>query len=174
MADIIALELFGQWKELKAILRRMQGAAQRPSRRSGLRAVGTFLTSEVRRGILSGNPGGKRLARNAPSTRRKKGFNKPLIETGEMLRNIKMAESKVGQEPAVLIGIQSGITHQFDPHKDSRELAQIGRFHEFGTATAPMRSFLGAVLDANERKLEIIFERTFGVGLGIVGPIGRT
>lgn len=174
MADLIAIELVGQWKELKATLKRMQGAAQRPSRRSGLRAVGLFLASEVRRGILSGNPGGKRLASNAPSTKRKKGFNKPLIESGEMLRNIKMTESKVRQEPAVLIGIQSGITHRHDPHKDGRELARIGRFHEFGTATAPMRSFLRSVLEANERKLEIIFERTFGMGLGIVGPIGRT
>lgn len=167
--NIIALELVGQWKETKAILRRMQGRPQRPPRRDGLREMGLFLASEVRKGILKSAPGGVRLLPNKPATVRKKGFNKPLIETGEMLRNIKLTESKLRSEPAMLIGIQGDIVHRGDPR---RNVARIGRFHEFGTATAQQRSWLATVVAANQRKMEIIFERTFGKGLGIVGPIG--
>lgn len=50
-----------------------------------LRRVGGFLSKKVRSKVEAG---GEPFILNAPSTVRKKGFNKPLIETGNLLSSI--------------------------------------------------------------------------------------
>lgn len=66
----------------KNILENPNGQAE--AEKEMLRKIGVQVIKEAKRIIESGNE----LQENAPGTVRKKGFNKPLYETGLLLKNL--------------------------------------------------------------------------------------
>jgi hypothetical protein len=66
----------------KNILENPNGAAE--DEKEMLRKIGVQVIKEAKRIIEAGNE----LQENAPGTVRKKGFNKPLYETGLLLKNL--------------------------------------------------------------------------------------
>lgn len=159
----VGVSLIGPgWGELRNMLQRMDPIDPRRA----LRETGQFLLVKVRKGVLSGKPGGQRLRANAPATVRRKGFNKPLIDTGQMVSEIGLRERRSGGFAAVFVGIDRSKIHVADPR---RRVARIARFHEFGTAAARPRPFFGPVLEENE--IRNLFSDTLGSDLGLIGPV---
>lgn len=165
MAASIGMSLVGPgWAQLRGILQRMSPI----DTRRALRAGGQFLLIRVRKGILSGKPGGVRFTPNAPATVRKKGFNKPWVDTGQTAAEVDLKETRSGGFAAVFVGIERSRVHIKDPR---RRVARIARFHEFGTATEPARSVFGAILSQDDIRLRELFGNVLGADLGIIGPV---
>lgn len=102
----------------------------------------TLLAGEVRKGILSGSPGGKSFAPLKASTlRRKAGRTKPLIFHGDLLGSVRGHKIKRGE---YLVGL-----HRRARSKDGKRMPNVARIHEEGRPKVgiPARPFLGPTLE---------------------------
>ena len=90
--------------------------------------IGNYGVSEVKKGIVSGAPGGKELQPLSPLTIARKGSSKPLIDKGGLLNSISY--KTVGGDK-VFIGVQD------------KEEAKIAAIHEYG-CTIPVTPKLRA------------------------------
>lgn len=156
------------WRRVKKFLEKTQPLPVS----AALHRAGVFLEGRVKAGILTGRPGGQRLAPNADSTIRKKGSSKPLIDTGTMLRAITTV--RVSRRE-VFVGIPATVTHPGGHgNKPGKSVALIGRYHEFITTlfpTLPRREFLGPVIRKEKDRIVKVFAERFGseLGLGVTG-----
>ena len=135
--------LSGDWSRLEQILDPAQitaGVKQATAR------VGNYGASEVKKGIVSGAPGGQKFAPNSPMTIARKGSSKPLIDKGDLVGSITY---QVIDANNVFVGIKRG------------KEVNIAAVHEFGCTicvTPKMRAYLhyqGVHLKASTRYIHI-------------------
>ena len=120
-------KLSGDWSRLDHILdpsRIAAGVKQAASR------VGNYGASDVKKGIVSGEPGGQKFVPNSPMTIARKGSSKPLIDKGDLVGSITY---QVVDANNVFVGVKKG------------NEANIAAVHEFGCTiqvTPKMRAYL--------------------------------
>ena len=120
-------EMTGDWNRLDEILNpsRIAAGIQQAAAR-----VGNYGASEVKKGIVSGAPGGQKFAPLSPITIARKGSSKPLIDKGDLVGSITY---QVIDSDNVFIGVKKG------------KEANIAAVHEFGctiNVTPKMRAYL--------------------------------
>ncbi|MDH7597550.1 MAG: hypothetical protein QHG98_07435 [Methanothrix sp.] len=90
---------------------------------------------------------------NAPSTVRKKGSSKTLVDTGAMVGAVT---HRVSVEGEMIVG-EVGI---FDP-----AIAEYAAYNEFGTRRIPARPFLRSTWEENVEKVSSKLLSAFGDGV---------
>lgn len=135
--------LSGDWGRLETILdpsRIAAGVKQAAAR------VGNYGASEVKKGIVSGAPGGQKFVPNSPMTIARKGSSKPLIDKGDLVGSITY---QVVDSNNVFIGVKKG------------KEVNIAAVHEFGCTigvSPKMRAYLhyqGVHLKASTQYIHI-------------------
>lgn len=126
--------LFGDWDKLANILNpvTMQKQLDQAQKR-----VGVYATSEVKKGIRSGSPGGNAFTPNTKFTVNQKGSSKPLIHHGDLIGSITHEEP---DDKTVWVGVRKGAKG-----KNGSDMIDIAHVHEFGktiAVTPKMRVFL--------------------------------
>ena len=119
--------LSGDWDRLETILNpsRLTAGIQQAAAR-----VGNYGASQVKKGIVSGAPGGQKFAPLSPVTIARKGSSKPLIDKGDLVVSITY---QVIDADNVFVGVKKG------------KEANIAAVHEFGCTigvTPKMRAYL--------------------------------
>ena len=119
--------LSGDWNRLETILNpsRLAAGIQQAAAR-----VGNYGASEVKKGIVSGAPGGQKFAPLSPVTIARKGSSKPLIDKGDLVGSVTY---QVIDSNNVFVGVKKG------------KEANIAAVHEFGCTigvTPKMRAYL--------------------------------
>ena len=135
--------LTGDWGKLETILNpsRLAAGIQQAAAR-----VGNYGASEVKKGIVSGAPGGHKFASNSPMTIARKGSSKPLIDKGDLVGSITY---QVIDANNVFIGVKKG------------KEVNIAAVHEFGCTiqvTPKMRAYFhyqGVHLKASTQYIHI-------------------
>ena len=120
-------ELSGDWNRIDEILNPAKIAE---GMRQAAARVGNYGASEVKKGIVSGSPGGKTFKPNSPLTIARKGSSKPLIDKGDLVGSITY---QIIDSDNVFIGVKKG------------KEANIAAVHEFGCTikvTPKMRAYL--------------------------------
>lgn len=117
--------LIGDWDKLDSILSsaRIDSLLKKAGEK-----IGNYGASEVKKGIVSGAPGGQTFAPLSPLTIMRKGSSKPLIDKGDLLGSISY---KVVDDDKVFIGVSD------------KEEAIIAAVHEYG-CTIPVTPKLRA------------------------------
>ena len=148
---------YGQWKKLDAVLKnclpaRMEKALNRAATKCAL-----LLVREIKKGIKSQSPGGKKFAPLAEATIEKKGSSKALIDTGFLLSAI----TQIIKGDVAFVGLLRGTRN-----KDGDEIVNIGAIMEFGatvqmpngvTIVIPARPFLHPVMEKYLPEIKAIF-----------------
>lgn len=119
--------LAGDWDKLGSIL---NPSALKAGIEQAAARVGNYGASEVKKGIISGAPGGQKFVPNSPMTIARKGSSKPLIDKGDLIGSITY---QVIDNDNVFIGVKKG------------KEANIAAVHEFGCTiqvTPKMRAYL--------------------------------
>ena len=130
-------ELTGDWGRVNNILNPAKLSAS--MRRCAAR-VGNYGASEVKKGIISGAPGGqtfKPLSDLTISQRQPKS-TKPLVNHGDLVGSVNY--QVFNSENSVFIGVKKGVKC-----KDGKDAVQIAAVHEFGCTievTPKMRAYL--------------------------------
>lgn len=120
-------KLSGNWNRLDEILnpsRVAAGIQQAASR------VGNYGASQVKKGIVSGAPGGQNFVPNSPMTVARKHSSSPLIDKGDLVGSVTY---QVIDSNNVFIGVKKG------------KEVNIAAVHEFGCTigvTPKMRAYL--------------------------------
>ena len=119
-------KLSGDWGRLDQILdpSRIAAGVQQAAAR-----VGNYGASEVKKGIVSGAPGGQKFAPNSSMTIARKGSSKPLIDKGDLVGSITY---QVVDANNVFVGVKKG------------KEVNIAAVHEFGCTigvTPKMRAY---------------------------------
>ena len=120
-------KLAGDWNRLDEILnpaKLAEGIRQAAAR------VGNYGASQVKKGIVSGSPGGQTFAPNSPLTIARKGSSKPLINHGDLVGSITY---QIIDSENVFIGVKKG------------KEVNIAAVHEYGCTirvTPKMRAYL--------------------------------
>ena len=128
-------ELSGDWNRIDEILNPAKIAE---GMRQAAARVGNYGASEVKKGIVSGSPGGKTFKPNSPLTIARKGSSKPLIDKGDLVGSITY---QIIDSDNVFIGVKKGAKR----NKDGKDLSEIAAVHEFGCTikvTPKMRAYL--------------------------------
>ena len=155
---IKARDLASVGKRLAQIEKRLPGAISA--------AIGyevSSLAGEIRRGIRSQAPGGKRFAPLAESTIRMKKSSKALINHGDLLRSVHHEQiERAKHSVSYFVGVKRG-----SKGRDGQELANIAEYHEFGTdpykipITAKLRAFWMAMYRKGLFAAPLSAKRTF-------------
>ena len=106
-----------------------------------------YIAADIEEGIDSGGNFGKPFVRNAPSTVKKKGFDKPLQETGSMKDADKMIKTKATSNKQVA-----------SLRPNSRNIDKV-EWNNYGTETIPARKFWGISKDAEKKVLTFISQK---------------
>ena len=119
--------LSGDWGRLETILNpsRIAAGIQQVAAR-----VGNYGASEVKKGIVSGAPGGQTFTPNSPLTVQRKGSSSPLIDNGDLVGSVTY---QVVDSNNVFVGVKKG------------KEVNIAAVHEFGCTigvTPKMRAYL--------------------------------
>ena len=95
-------ELSGDWGRLKTILNpsRIAAGIQQAAAR-----VGNYGASQVKKGMVSGAPGGQTFAPNSPLTVQRKGSSSPLIDKGDLVGSVTY---QVIDADNIFIGVKKG------------------------------------------------------------------
>ena len=142
----MGVERFGDWDKARARLGNQLGVRLAKAIQEATRKNALMLRREIVKGIRSQSPGGKPFIELAPSTIKRKGSSKALIDTGFLIN--KITERLMGDK--AFIGLLRGSTNQ-----DGEDLANIGAIMEFGATieqpngvvvVIPARPFLHPVL----------------------------
>ena len=120
-------ELLGDWNRLDEILdpSRIAAGIQQAAAR-----VGNYGASQIKKGIVSGAPGGQTFALLSPLTVERKHSSKPLIDKGDLVGSVTY---QVVDANNVFIGVKKG------------KEVNIAAVHEFGCTigvTPKMRAYL--------------------------------
>lgn len=119
-------ELSGDWSRLDEIFNPSRIAA---GVRQAAARVGNYGASDVKKGIVSGAPGGQKFIPNSSLTTSRKGSSKPLIDKGDLVGSITY---QVVNDNNVFVGVKKG------------DEANIAAVHEFGCTiqvTPKMRAY---------------------------------
>ena len=146
------------------------------STENGLDGIGAYYQAEIKKGIRSQAPGGKRFKKLAKSTLRAKTLrgktkNLALIDEGDMRGSVTW-KRKHGR-------LFIGLLRQ-ERHPRSKEtMANLGAIHEFGSRKRknqpPARPFIGPIADSKtirrgaHRAFQKSFRRKLDQRLGRVG-----
>ena len=130
-------ELTGDWERVNNILNTAKLSAS--MRRCAAR-VGNYGASEVKKGIISGAPGGQTFKPLSDLTiaRRQPKSIKPLVNHGDLVGSVNY--QVFNNENSVFIGVKKGIKR-----KDGKDAVQIAAVHENGciiAVTPKMRAYL--------------------------------
>ena len=120
--------LTGDWGKIANILNpaRLKSSFHQASAR-----VGNYGATEIKKGIVSGAPGGQKLEENSPMTIMMKGSSSPLIDHGDLVGSITYEVLDNGN--GVFIGVKYG------------KEANIAAVHENGyviAVTPKMRAYM--------------------------------
>ena len=116
-----------------------------------------LLVREIKKGIKSQAPGGKKFTPLAEATIEKKGSSKALIDTGFLLSAI----TQIIKGDVAFVGLLRGTRN-----KDGEEIVNIGAIMEFGatiqmpsgaTIVIPARPFLHPVMEKYLPEIKAIF-----------------
>lgn len=128
-------KLAGDWNRLDEILnpaRLVEGIRQAAAR------VGNYGASEVKKGIVSGSPGGQTFAPNSPLTIARKKSSSPLIAQSDLVGSITY--QIVDDAKSVFVGVKKGAKRK----DNGKDIAEIAAVHEFGCTipvTRKMRAY---------------------------------
>jgi len=126
--------LEGDWDKLNGLL---DPARMKAKLDVAAKKVGVHGASAVKRGIVSGAPGGEKFAPLSPVTIAHKGSSKPLIDKGDLVGSVTYATPDTN---TVFIGVRKSAKG-----KDGVGLANVAAVHEFGCTvpvTPKMRAYL--------------------------------
>lgn len=164
----VDVDRFGNWEGavtgLNGLATKLQRALEGEVRRMAM-----LLVREIKKGIVSGAPGGKKFTELADSTKRRKGSSKPLIDEGKLLSSI--VEVIKGDRAFV------GLLYT-SRYKDGEEVANIGAVMESGatitmpngtTVIIPPRPFLAPVMQQHLPKITDNIRRAIANVLVAIG-----
>ena len=120
--------LSGDWAKVNTIL---DPAKLKAKLKQCASRVGNYGASEVKKGIVSGAPGGQKFAPNSSMTTARKGSSSPLIDKGDLVGSVTY--QVLGDNNSVFIGVKKG------------KEVNIAAVHEFGCTipvTPKMRAYL--------------------------------
>ena len=120
-------KLIGDWGKLDAILNPSKLVA---GLKRAAEKVGNYGASEVKKGIVSGAPGGQKFLPLSDWTKEKKKSSKPLIDKGDLVGSVTY---QVIDGEKIFIGVKKG------------KEVNIAAVHEFGCTipvTPKMRAYL--------------------------------
>lgn len=126
--------LDGDWDKLANLL---NPARMKSKLEMAAKKVGAYGASAVKKGIVSGAPGGEKFTPLSPVTIANKGSSKPLIDNGDLVGSVTYATPDTN---TVFIGVRKSAKS-----KDGGALANIAAVHEFGCTikvTPKMRAYL--------------------------------
>ena len=126
--------LEGDWDKIANIL---NPARMKAKLTVAAKKVGAYGASAVKKGIVSGAPGGKKFVPLSPMTIANKGSSSPLIDKGDLVGSVTYATPN---ENTVFIGVRKSAKS-----KDGGALANVAAVHEFGCTirvTPKMRAYL--------------------------------
>ena len=156
-------ELTGDWDKLEEMLNpsRLQQTLKKCAAR-----VGNYGASQVKKGIVSGAPGGQKFASLADYTKERKHSSSPLVDKGDLVGSVTYQ-------------VTDDLSHIFIGVNKGKEV-NIAAVHEYGCTIAvtpkmraylhynglhlkeetkyihiPPRPFLRPVLDSNEFRAEV-------------------
>ncbi len=146
--------------------------------------IARFLVARTREGILRGAPGGKQFNRLAAFTIARKGHDRPLIDTRQLLEALRAERMGQGRNWSQwYAGIPADLPHReprriagFTPERliaIRRTIARIGAFHEFGFRPSKIqttRPFLGPTLESERQTIEQLAEARLAQWIGLDGP----
>jgi phage gpG-like protein len=148
----VQVDKFGNWEKLlgdfNGLANRLQKALEKE-----VRSMAMLLVREIKKGIVSGAPGGQAFKELAESTKRRKGSSKPLIDTGFLVS--KIVEIIKGDQAFV------GLLYTAR-YADGESVANIGAVMEFGATITmpngkviiiPPRPFIGPVMKQHLPKI---------------------
>jgi len=101
-----------------------------------------YIAKDIEKGIEAGQQDGRAFQDNAPATVKKKGFNKPLVETGEMKDSSQFIKVKATtqNQRAIL-------------RPNANNIKKVDWNHN-GTQTIPARKFWLISKDAEKKALD--------------------
>ena len=129
--------LTGDWGKLNSVL---NPSKLRASMKQCASRVGNYGASEVKKGIVSGAPGGETFTPLSAITIARKGSSKPLINHGDLVGSVTY--QTFNNENSVFIGVKKGVKRK---NNQDSEMVQIAAVHEFGctiAVTPKMRAYL--------------------------------
>lgn len=129
--------LTGDWGNLNSVL---NPSKLRASMKQCASRVGNYGASEVKKGIVSGAPGGETFTPLSAITIARKGSSKPLIDHGDLVGSVTY--QTFNNENSVFIGVKKGVKRK---NNQDSEMVQIAAVHEFGctiAVTPKMRAYL--------------------------------
>lgn len=142
----------GDWQQARAAVNAMAARYQRASARALKGEAQLFRRRVVEAFNSRGKSNGQAWVPNKPSTVRKKGSSKPLIDSGQLRNSIEVIDGPAG----VFVGVSSKVQR-----KGGGPLVNIAEVHEYGKVVAqargggivlikiPERSFLRATAKAH-------------------------
>jgi len=152
---------YWQWKKLERVLKNCLPANVEKVMKKAAKRCALLLVREIKLGIKSQAPGGRKFKPLAEATIEKKGSSKALIDTGFLLSAITQ---KIMGDKA-FVGLLRGTRN-----KDGDEIVNIGAIMEFGatiqqpngvTIVIPARPFIHPVMEQHQDELKRIFREAF-------------
>lgn len=127
----------GDWDKARRILHNLPENMKKEVK-SAAKMSGALLVGEIKKGIVSGSPGGEKFTPLHPLTIQRKGSTKALIDTGDLLNSITYNVLDDGL--SLFVGILKTATN-----REGESLSNIGWVMERGAVipvTPAMRSYL--------------------------------
>lgn len=156
----------GGWAEAG---KRLAAGASKMKKAEGLavKQAALFVERELKKGLRSGSPGGKKIKPLSPMTRRLRRGRRPLIDTGAMLGSIKTTFD--ANSASAFVGV-----HRSSRTSSGESVVNVAVIHEFGTkpfaipVTAGVRRlFLALALKTNGKIKPISSSKTVILHPGI-------
>ncbi|HPN93700.1 MAG: hypothetical protein BWY28_02205 [bacterium ADurb.Bin236] len=156
---------FGDWNKLERTLKNCAPVKFQIALNKAATKCALLLVREIKKGIVSQSPGGKKFEPLAAATIERKGSSKALIDTGFLLNAITQ---KIQGDKA-FVGLLRGTRN-----KDGDEIVNIGAVMEFGatiqhpngaTIVIPPRPFLHPVMEQHKEEIKKIFSEAI---LGLI------
>ena len=125
-------ELTGEWGKLVNLL---NPARMKQKLHQAAARVGNYGVSEIKKGIVSGAPGGQKFTPNSALTIARKGSSSPLIDKGDLVGSVTY---DIPNPNTVFIGVKKTA-------KGGADQANIAAVHEFGCTipvTPKMRAYM--------------------------------
>lgn len=140
---------------------RLLGAVKSVRKRQTLavRRAALLTEREIKKGLRSGRPGGKRFKKLSPITRLLREGSKPLIDQADLLNSITVTVDE--NRAAAFVGV-----HRSARGADGTSMVNVALAHEFGTkpftmiVTPKIRSFFWALFFLSNGAIKPIGNRT--------------
>lgn len=135
MSATLRIRLIGEWERTRRLMSKYRGGGKfRQSLDKAINAEAQAFAAEVRKGIKSGAPAGKKFEANRPLVVYRKKSNKPLIDNGDLRNSVRV--KRVAQME-YFAGVhrtakQRSMKGAHAGESGGQPLVNIAEVHEFG------------------------------------------